>query len=355
MRRSGLDIAVRLIAAELLYLIIFQVLGNLYPLKQLDTVYYANINALFLAALLIWANLLKSTVNRYLILMMALWITVLFTSSFIGLFSPSFSPEFNYNYYIAISIFSAGLLLFIALYLFFYAIRPHVKDSIHSLHALVLTVIITLVVYFRPLFTMMDTEGYEVLFQCNYYMNLVTFSFMVVFWQQHASNRLLLSEYLSNVLSIFTVIIALEIFHTFSSMNDLILHYFGQYFNFILNMLLLSTLFVRLRYLHSPDSVQNEYYIKNYNILHGFINKPRSGLFYAIYTGMNRTILIASMVGLVLLGLSLFLINHFQVFIKLNILILILGLIISFIVAITSWINRWENTMGFFFREKKKN
>ena len=55
-----------------------------------------------------------------------------------------------------------------------------------------------------------------------------------------------------------------------------------------------------------------------------------------------------------LLGVYLFSYDNFQIFIKLNILILILATIISAILAIVTWQKRWYDAMGFFFKKPKK-
>jgi len=57
---------------------------------------------------------------------------------------------------------------------------------------------------------------------------------------------------------------------------------------------------------------------------------------------------------MILLGVYLFSYDNFQIFIKLNILILILATIIAAILAIVTWQNRWYDAMGFFFKKQKK-
>ena len=86
----------------------------------------------------------------------------------------------------------------------------------------------------------------------------------------------------------------------------------------------------------------------------GFIEKPRKGLLITFYSSLNKSAVIFTLVSMILLGVYLFSYDNFQIFIKLNILILVLAAIISAILAIVTWQKRWYDAMGFFFKKQKK-
>jgi presenilin-like A22 family membrane protease len=109
----------------------------------------------------------------------------------------------------------------------------------------------------------------------------------------------------------------------------------------------------RLNYLNEPESDENENYIENYYMLHGFIEKPRIGILVTFYSGINKTAFIIGTSVLIFLGVYLFFYNKFEIFIRLNILILIIALIISIILAIVTWHKRWYDAMGFLFKKQK--
>jgi hypothetical protein len=89
-------------------------------------------------------------------------------------------------------------------------------------------------------------------------------------------------------------------------------------------------------------------------MLQGFIEKPRKGLLVTFYSGINKVSLIIGVLVIIFLGVYLFFYNKFEIFIRLNILILILAFIISTILAITTWHKRWYDAMGFLFKKKTK-
>jgi hypothetical protein len=174
-----------------------------------------------------------------------------------------------------------------------------------------------------------------------------------VFWHQYTQSKLIFTEYLSSILSVHTILIGLEILHAFSFQNDFIFAYFAQYFNAILYTIWTILLIARLNYLNKPESKENENYIENYYMLHGFIEKPRKGLLVTFYSGINKTAIIISILVMVFLGAYLFTYDRFEIFIKLNFLLLILAAIISGILAILTWHKRWYDAMGFLFKNQK--
>jgi hypothetical protein len=188
----------------------------------------------------------------------------------------------------------------------------------------------------------------------SYYLSIINFSLLVVFWHQYTQSKLIFSEYLSSILSIYTILIGLGILHAFSYENDLLFLYFSQYFDSILYLIILILWILRLNYLNRPESVENENYIENYYMLHGFIEKPRKGLLITFYSEINRTVLIMGILVVIFLGIYLFFYDKFEIFIRLSILILIIALVISLILAIATWHKRWYDSMGFLFKKQKQ-
>jgi cell division protein FtsW (lipid II flippase) len=122
----------------------------------------------------------------------------------------------------------------------------------------------------------------------------------------------------------------------------------------MLYIILIVLWIVRLNYLQKPESKDNEDYIENYYMLQGFVNKPRKGLLVMFYSTMNRTAIIITIMVMIFLGIYLFSYDKFDIFIKLNILILLLAIFISAILAIVTWYKRWYDGMGFLFKKQEK-
>jgi hypothetical protein len=218
------------------------------------------------------------------------------------------------------------------------------------------TLIISGILY-TPIFITGEylTEELAAVFMRSYYLSLINFSLLVVFWHQYTQSKLIFSEYLSSILSAYTILIGIGILHAFSYENDLLFIYFSQYFDSILYLIIAILWILRLNYLNKPESVENENYIENYYMLQGFIEKPRKGMLVTFYSGINKTALIVVSFVIIFLGIYLFFYDKFEIFIRLNILILIIALIISTILAIATWHKRWYDSMGFLFKKQKLN
>jgi hypothetical protein len=221
--------------------------------------------------------------------------------------------------------------------------------------SILLTLLISSAIY-TPIFIFAEynLQDLETVFIRSYYISLINISLLVVFWHQYTQTKLIFSEYLSSILSIYTISVGLFVLHAFSYENELLFEYFGQYFELLLYVIFAILWTLRLNYLNKPESVENENYIENYYMLQGFIDKPRKGLMVTFYSGINKTALIIVILVLVFLGIYLFFYDKFEIFIRLNILILILAFIISTILAIATWHKRWYNAMGFLFKKTKK-
>jgi hypothetical protein len=136
--------------------------------------------------------------------------------------------------------------------------------------------------------------------------------------------------------------------------NDILIHNLGQYFTAILNFLMLIIWMIRLHYLQSPQAKENEYYIKNYKVLYGLVEKPRVGMFEKIYHKLNKKLIWAILFAIGLISSTMFLFNQFNLFISRNIFLLLIALIISIFFAIFYWNKRWFQGIEFLIRKKNK-
>jgi len=103
--------------------------------------------------------------------------------------------------------------------------------------------------------------------------------------------------------------------------------------------------------LRNPESKKNEEYIENYYILQGIVTKPRVGLLVEFYSNIKKQYIIIFIIIMFPLGAFLFFFDRFEVFVRLNILLLIIGIVISIILAVVTWHKRWYSAIGFLFRK----
>ncbi len=354
MKDNLLKIILKVLAFDILFLILLRLALILIPHTENRPIFYVNINFSFLIACLAWMNLKKSTINRSILIILGIWKTSEIIHAVIYLLTTSLFSDYlvyiNYHmYYISLTSFQ----LILTLYIFFLSIYPYKTNKNYLLWSIIFTILITTINYLPMFISGEYLNDFDDLFKRSYYMHIINFCLLVVFWHQYTQSKLIFSEYLSSILSVHTVLIGLEILHAFSYQNDFLFAYFAQYFNAILYTIFTILLIVRLNYLNKPESKENENYIENYYMLHGFIDKPRKGMLITFYSGINKTALIISIAVMVFLGVYLFSYDRFEIFIKLNILILILAAIVSGILAIVTWHKRWYDAMGFLFRKQK--
>lgn len=353
MNKDILKILLKVIVYEISFLLILRLLLITIPHEEQDLIYYINLNFHYLIACLTWLNYRRSQINKPIILILGIWYTpyialilfyILTNTIFSGLL-----VWINYHItYIYIVVYQ----LFITLYLFLLSLNPYKSNKTILVWSIITTSIISIINY-APIFISGEFQlTLDPLFKHSYYINLINFALLVIFWHQFTQTKFIFSEYISNILSVYTVLIGLEILHQFSIQNDLIFAEFAQYFNFLLYLILTIIWIQRLNYLIKPESKENENYIKNYYMLQGFIEKPRKGILVTFYSNLNKKVIVAAFFIMISLGIYLFSFGKFQIFIKLNILILILAAIISIILAIVTWHRRWYDAIGFFFKNQ---
>ncbi len=334
MNNSRLNILYKLLVCELLFLIILRLLQVSIIHDGQDLIYYVNLNFHYIIACISWINFRQSKVNKTLVLILSIWYTPYVVLVLFYIFTNNiFSTLTVYIIYHVTYIYIVVFQLFITFYLFFLSLSPARGKNKIVLWSVSFTLIISLIIY-GPIFLYSEfLDGLEPLFTHSYYINLINFSLLAVFWHQYTRTKLLFSEYLSNIISVYTVIIGIEILHTFSMPNNAIFFLFVQYFNFVLYLILSVLWIVRIIYLIHPESQKNEKYIENYYMLQGFVEKPRKGMLISFYSSMNRSLVFTGIIVMVFLGIYLFTFDNFQIFIKMNILILILALLISAVLS----------------------
>jgi hypothetical protein len=355
MKKEIVKISGELILVELVFVLGLKILFSLIPHQEYEIIYLVNINLYFTITYLIWRTINLSRVNRDILIIFGIWPTFTTISSIFCIFSlANFSELYNYLNFHFISIITTAYQLFFTFYIFIISILPHKKRSTVLLTALTFALVICSGI-FAPIFISgRFMESYDPLFSRNYYMHILNFCLLIVFWHQYTQSKLIFSEYISSIISAYTILMGLQIFHMFSAENDLIFYYFGQYFNAVLYLIIIFALFSRWIYLLDPNSKENERYIENYYLLKGFIDKPRRSYILGFYSSFKTRHLIISAIIIVSLGVYLFFFNKFEIFIRLNVLILFLSVIISVILAILTLYNRWYSSIGFFFHQGEK-
>jgi len=359
MNKPIIKIIIQFVFFELLFLFLLNAGLTFFNHREIDFIYYVNINFYFLIACFALLNLKHSKLNRFLIVLFIVSSTLLTTLTLFSFFAwPNTETSTDYGYYyflIYLYMIVNSLFLFISIYLFIYILKPFKKLGYHLIKTGSITFIVSFIIYYT-FYMFFDVIEYFTYFlnSTNNIIYWINFVILLLFWYEFSKQKHNLSEYMANIVAIYTTVIGLELMHIFLIENDIIIHNLGQYFTAILNLLMLSIWLIRLHYLQSPQAKENEYYIKNYKVLYGLVEKPRIGIFEQVYHKLNKQIILGSLVLIGTLISIMFLFNQFNMFISKNILILLFALIISVFFAVIYWDKRWFQGIEFLIKKKNK-
>ena len=359
MNKPIVKIFIQFIFFELLFLFLINSGFSFFSHREIDFIYFVNINLYFLIACFAFLNLKHSKLNRFLIILFIVSFTFIPTSILYSFFVwPNADINTDYDYYyffVYLSIDINTLFLFISAYLFIYILKPFKKLRYHLFVSGPITILLSFIIYYT-FCTYFDVIEYFTYFlsSTNNIIYWVNFIILLLFWYEFIKQKHNLSEYMANIIAIYSTIIGLELVHIFLVKNDIIIDIIGQYFTAILNILMLLAWLFRLHYLQSPLAKENEYYIQNFNILYGLVEKPRVGVFEKIYHKLNKTIFLGSLIFIGIIGSAIFLLNQFSLFISKNVLLLIFALIVFTFFAIIYWDKRWFQGMEFLIKKNKK-
>ncbi len=350
-------IIIQFVFVELLFLFLLNLGLTFLPHQGYPFIYYVHINIYYLIACFTFQNYLYSKLDRVLILVFFSSAFILTLIPLITLFAfPDYQTANYFLFYNLLSILVNAVFTFSSFYLYIYISNPYKNLLFHINISLIFTVVLSIIICWS-LFISGEIYQYSIenLNSMNNKVFLANFTVLLLFWNEYSKQKHNLSEYLSIVIAIYTIIIGFEIIHIFLMKNDLVfLHNLGQYFTAILNLLMLTTWIIRFNYLQSPQSKENERYIKNYKVLYGLVEKPRTGLFERVYHKTNVRIIWIFIFILCLSVTILFVFNQLNLFVKKNIFLLTISLIVSILFAIMYWDKRWYRAIGFLIKKKKE-
>jgi len=246
MNKPIVKIIIQFIFFELLFLFLLNTGLTFFNNREVDTIYYAHVNIYYLMACFSLLNLTHSKLNRFIILLFFISSTLLASITLYVFFAwtnSDLNTEYGYYYfYIYFHIVINTLWLFISTYLYFYIKKPYKKIEYHILIAGPLTILLSFLIYFSFLMS------FDIIKYFNFFINRtnniifwVNFVILLLFWYEFAKQKHNLSEYIANIIAIYTTIVGLELIHIFLIENDILIHNFGQYFTAALNMVWLKS------------------------------------------------------------------------------------------------------------------
>ena len=224
------------------------------------------------------------------------------------------NPRIDLFFYVYVD---CGLRLFILMISFYVALNSfkfwHRNEKHTILWSVLLAVLVLVVNYFKylihPLSLSNETLWADYAVR-NYVTTVLSIFAMLIFWYRYYQKYFVVSEYLNIILFILTLSNIVEALHFVAFQYSKQIWYYGQIFNFLLNLLMLLVWYGRLIYLESDISIENERYLANFQFLNGFVSKPKKSMIVSIIPLVSLRYVIAIIFSAALILLGLFLINN---------------------------------------------
>jgi hypothetical protein len=341
------------------YLFIFLFYQSLLYINKINKnnpISYFNFFVYFLTFLLVLESLRKTRFNKN--------ITKLFYS-FYGYLSIIMSlavltrnvEHYAFIFFLYIDIILKFLILLISSYLLLYSIKIYQNNESRRVFAsIIVSTIIIFINYYNYIFNpsiLSSNLGWTEWAVKNYITIVFSIFMLLIFWYRYYQKYFVVSEYLNSIIFIFTLSNMIEALHfiAFQWKAQILLK--GQLFNLILNILMLAAWYMRLIYLNSDISIENERYLMNFQFLNGFVPKPRKSLFSKLIPFFSINNLTAVIFGAIILLVGLLLIKKITIFLLLNTVVILITVLLALFFSFSSLKRDWQNQIGILFKSKK--
>ena len=334
---------------------------------DLDLIQVINISLWFLVFLIILRTLKYAIANRYLTFLLAL----LFFSY--SLFSMLYLviPDQYYNFQAFIFRIQhpiiAFLFLLITLYLFFKLLNQKMSNNFNLSLAFLFGLIIITVLYYDISFFM----DFETLYNENkelfwfltneaviraYYAYLINLSLLIFMWFTYNQGHYILSEYLGSAMSLFTLYVIIQIYNLWQLKNDWGVFINSQYFDALLLIGFAVVWLIRLYYLISPQSRENEKIVVNYDLLNSFVDYHKNTIWELVLKRLGKMKLsLVSFIIFLVTVIPLIFLTDINDFTRVNIIIILSFILIVIFYAIIYTQRKWYKHLGFLVQKPKKS
>jgi len=249
------------------------------------------------------------------------------------------------------------IILLVSSYLLLYSFKIYQNtERKRVLISISISSIIIVVNYYRYIFNpsiLTSNSGWTDWAVKNYITIVFSIFMLLVFWYRYYQKYFVVSEYLNSIIFLFTLSNIVEALHFVAFQWNTQIWFKGQLFNFILNILMLILWYLRLLYLKSDISAENERYLMNFQFLNGFISKPRKSLFTRLVPFLSIHNLAGVVLGVIVLLLGLFFIKKITFYLLLNTIVILLTVLFALFFSFSSLKRDWQNQIGILFKDKK--
>ncbi|RMD92161.1 MAG: hypothetical protein D6813_06380, partial [Calditrichaeota bacterium] len=131
---------------------------------------------------------------------------------------------------------------------------------------------------------------------------------------------------------------------------------YSLYFSTFINLVSLYFWWKRLYYLYSPEAIENERYLENFEYLKGLIKKPRQSFARRLFVIVPPTFLMIFIVVIFgAIAIYYWIFKGFtNLFVTLNVIIILFAIFSAIVVSLVAIKQDWKNQYKFIKERKNK-
>ena len=306
-------------------------------------------------------NYYRSRYNRDIVLLFKIfyfYLTfVLLTNS---LFKIVGNTRLSYLVYFYCDMGLTFFILFISLYLLFYALNLTRYYGYRKIILLALAVsLIFVIVNFLPLLIPSHhslNEIWPIYSKKVYYFKILSIFSLLIFWLFYYNKFIALSEYLNLVVFLFMLSNVLDALYYIGIYFKFSIFRYSQFFTLITNVLFIFVWYQRLRYLQTDLARENERYLENFLYLNGLVRKPKESFMKYILSFIPLNIVFFSLLGLMGVIFLFYITNRNTVnfYVMLNLVLIILSIMMALLFSFLSIKRDWQRQFRSLQRPKKR-
>ena len=348
----------RIIFISFLFILFFGIIGYLTKSPFLSLF---NVILFSITTVIIWYNFKVSHLNKEIIFLFFLF--YVFLAFGLGLvFNPLNYKSFDLyaKIYLIGDISITYLILSVSLYLFFYAWKKNKKQvTSYLFYSFFISAIIIIFLFSRfiPAFQDAQSQLGAAYAERSYYVKVLSIFLLLVFWLSYYRKNFSLSEYINVIIFLFMLYSVLDaLYYIAGGFFDVNLFMYSLYFSTVINLVSLYFWWKRLQYLYSPEAIENERYLENFEYLKGLIKKPRESLVRRIFTNIPPGFLLTFLaVILIATGIYYWKFKGFaNLFVTLNVIIILFAIFSAIGISLIAIKQDWKNQYRFIKERKNK-
>ncbi len=343
----------------ILLFLLFLIFAYLNKLNFNNPLPYVNLFLYFFTFLFIGETLSKTVFNKNIVYLFYFFYGYL--SIFMSLFMllRHFSPTLYYVLFLSsdliLRFFLVGIPIYILLYSFKFFNNSSNKTFIISI---LFSFVIVFLNYYKYVFNPMilnQKSAWADYALKNYYTVVLILIILLIFWIRYYLKKIVVTEYLSSIIFIFTLSNIVEALHFLAYQHNYPIFLYGQIFNFFLNIFMLISWYARLVYLNSDVSKENERYLMNYQYLGELVSKPHQGFLQRMISFIPINYASMVLFVLIIIIFVLYLIQKITFYILLNTVFVLIAVVLALFFSFSSLKRDWQKQVGVFFQKNRRD